>query len=319
MEEPKNVPLPDTQQLQDLGFGSVVTQQSKQRLLNRNGTFNVNRIGLSYLSSINPFHFMLTISWTRFFAIVSLGYIALNGFFALLYLLCGPGALQGAGAERFPYPFEAAFFFSVQTLATIGYGQITPVGLAANCLVTVESLFGLMSFALITGVLFSRFSKPVAKIRFSRFALIAPYQNITAFEFRITNERRNEIIQLEAKLLFSRFETTNGSRFRRFYDLALERPKVVFFPLSWTIVHPIDSKSPLYQVTEAQMIESEAEFLVLLSGIDETFSQNVQTRTSYKMSELIWNAKFSSVYVPDPEGKTLKIDIERLDLIEKLS
>jgi inward rectifier potassium channel len=303
--------------VQDLGFGSVVAQESRQRLLNRDGTFNVQRKGLSLWASVNPFHFMLTISWVRFFALVGMSYIAINGLFAAAYLLCGPLALQGPALKYFEFPFEGAFFFSVQTLATIGYGGITPVGVAANAIVTFESLVGLMSFALVTGILFARFSRPVPKIRFSKNALIAPYRNTTAFEFRIANVLKSEIIQLQATVLMSRFEICGGVRQRRFYDLKLERPGVVFFPLSWTIVHPIDDESPLKDVTEQELISSDAEFFVLLSGMDETFSQNVQTRSSYKASEIVWNAKFRNIFIRDAQGRTLSIDVTLLDEIEK--
>jgi inward rectifier potassium channel len=303
--------------VQDLGFGSVVAQESRERLLNRDGTFNVQRKGLGLWASVNPFHFVLTISWLRFLVLVGMSYIAMNGLFAVAYMLCGPSALQGPALKYFEYRFEGAFFFSVQTLATIGYGGITPVGFAANGLVTLESLVGLLSFALVTGILFSRFSRPIPKIRFSKNALIAPYRNITAFEFRIANVLRSEIIQLQATVMLSRFEIVGGLKQRRFYELKLERPAVVFFPLSWTIVHPIDDQSPLKGVTEQELLSSDAEFLVLLSGMDETFSQNVQTRSSYKAAEILWNARFRNIFVRDSEGRSISIDVSLLDEIEK--
>src|SRR5262249_9746259 len=149
--------------------------------------------------------------------------------------------------------FLRAFFFSIHTLATIGYGTITPVGVPANVIVSIESFIGLFGLALCTSLLFARFSRPTAKILFSRQAIIAPYQGIKAFEFRIANMRRSQIIELEAKVLFARFEDVGGRQLRRFYPMKLERERVVFFPLSWTIVHPIDEESPFYGMTDADL------------------------------------------------------------------
>src|SRR5262249_29544799 len=149
---------------------------------------------------------------------------------------------------------------------------------------------------LATGILFARFSRPTAKILFSRNAIIAPYRENIAFEFRIANERKNQIIELEAKVLFTRFEPIDGSSTRRYYSLALERSKVAFFPLTWTIVHPITPTSPLYGLTDQDLRETRAEFLILLTGIDETFSQTVHSRSSYRADEVIWNARFTDVF-----------------------
>lgn len=310
-------PVNPEEQNRDLGFGSVVTRKSRRRLLNRDGSFNVQRTGLRFRETLNAYHYLLTISWTRCIAFLVIAYLVLNSLFGVAFLLCGPDALVGA-QDHLDSPFLRAFFFSVQTFATIGYGGIAPAGLAANVLVTIEALVGLLSFALATGILFARFSRPTAQILFSKNAVIAPYRDITAFEFRIANQRKNQIIELEAKVLFSRVEPKSGEYYRRFHQLALERQKVVFFPLSWTIVHPIDEKSPLYGLTEADLRATEAEFLVLLSGIDETFSQTVHSRSSYKADELVFNAKFADIF-KYPEGdEPLKIDIGHLHEIEKL-
>ncbi|MEW6734058.1 MAG: ion channel [Acidobacteriota bacterium] len=301
---------------QDLGFGAVVARESRQRLLNRDGSFNVRRKGIKFLSSVNFYHLLLTMPWWSFFTVVTLFYLGLNAIFALAFLLCGPDALQGPTNDPINNQFLRAFFFSVHTFATIGYGNITPVGLLANIIVMVESLVGLLSFALATGLLFARFSRPTAKIIFSRQAVIAPYHGITAFEFRITNGRHNQLIELEAKVLFTRFENVNGNQVRRFYPLVLERSKVAFFPLSWTIVHPITEESPLYQLTEKDLHSTNAEFLILLTGIDETFSQTVHTRSSYKATEVIWNAKFDNIFNLPAKNDPLTIDVERLHNIE---
>src|SRR5215471_4316207 len=208
----------------DLGFGSVVSRQSRQRLLNRDGSFNVVRAGLGFFESFAPSHLLLTMSWTRFLSAVIVTYFALNVVFALAYLACGSGALAGAGAASLGGPFAQAFFFSVETFATIGYGQIAPIGTAANTVVTIEALVGLMYQALATGLLFARFTRPTAALLFSNRAVVAPYGEGQALMFRIVNRRRNEIIQLEAQVLLSAMEPDGrGGIVRRYAPLALER------------------------------------------------------------------------------------------------
>src|SRR5581483_2590983 len=162
--------------------------------------------------------------------------------------------------------FWRAFFFSVETLATIGYGEVSPNGMPAHFVMTVESLVGLLGFALGTGILFARFSRPTAAVVFSSKAVVAPYRGMTAFMFRITNARTNQLVELEAKVLFSYLDGSS----RKYHQLDLERTKVVFFPLSWTIVHPINEKSPMFGMTHEEFVAREAEFMILLTGIDET-------------------------------------------------
>jgi inward rectifier potassium channel len=300
----------------DLGFGAVVARESRKRLLNRDGSFNVVREGLSFIQTLSPYQFLLTTSWPRFLGLIVLFYLATNSVFAAAYVACGPGQIAGATATTLGARLLEMFFFSVQTFATIGYGGMHPVGLAANVLVTLESLVGLLGFALATGILFSRFAQPTAKILFSRNAIIAPYRGITAFEFRIANARSNELIQVEARLMLTRLKP-DGSGNREFLPLKLEREKVVFFPLSWTIVHPINEESPLWGFEQKDLIESDTEFLILLSGIDETFSQTVHARTSYKADEIVCGARFANLFNPPTPDGVLSIDVSRLDQIEK--
>jgi inward rectifier potassium channel len=217
--------------------------------------------------------------------------------------------------------FSQAFFFSVQTLATIGYGQIGPNGFAANALVTVEALVGLMYQALATGLLFARFARPTVSILFSSHAVIAPYAGGESLQFRIANRRRrNEIVELEAQVLYTSFEVDDrGGRVRRYRLLPLERNKVVFFPLSWTIVHPIDEASPLAGKSREELERDEAEILVLLTGVDETFEQTVHARTSYRADEIVWNARFRSVFLPQrPASRVVGVDVGRIHEIERL-
>jgi inward rectifier potassium channel len=300
----------------DLGFGAVVSRQTRHRLLNPDGSFNVVRSGLGLLESVAPYQQMLSVSWTGFFAIVLALYLVINLAFASMYLAAGPNALAGTRPEMFGGAFSQAFFFSIQTFATIGYGQIGPNGFLANTLVTFEALVGLMSQALATGLLFARFSRPTASILFSHNAIMAPYGSGQSLQFRIANRRKNEIIQLEAQVLFSAMEPDGrGGLVRRYHLLPLERNKVTFFPLSWTIVHPIDQASPLSGKTPDDLVATEAEVLVLLQGLDETFVQTVFARSSYRAEEIIWNQRFRSMFVQE-QGKSLAVDISRLHDME---
>lgn len=299
----------------DLGFGSVVSRQSGIRLLNKDGSFNVARTGLDFWSSLSAYHWLLNMSWTRFFLLISGAYFIANSFFAWLYTLCGPGALTRAAGPPLEPRYLEAFFFSVETLSTIGFGNIVPVTTTANVIVMLEAMCGLLGFALVTGIMFARFAKPTARIVFSRKAVIAPYHGISGFEFRIANARSSQIVDLEAKVTFSRFEERNGNMMRQYYPLELERSTVAFFPLSWTIVHPIDESSPLFGVTREQLLSSAGEFLILLSGLDETFAQVVHARSSYLAEEVEWGRKFVNIFQRDDDGR-VGIDMERLHQTE---
>lgn len=307
----------DAQEKGDLGFGTVVARRARRRLLNRDGSFNVHREGHNPFRSRSLYHYLLNVSWSGFFAIILCFYVAINLIFALLYFACGPNAVEGTVTDSSMARLLDSFFFSIQTFATIGYGKLTPSGLTANLLVTFEALIGLLSVALATGLFFARFSRPTARITFSKCAIIAPYQDQRAFMFRIVNERKNQIMDLGARVVMSRLEMEGQTIRRKFYDLQLERKKVMFFPLHWTIVHSIDDESPLYGVTAQELAQSDAEFLVLLSGMDDTFSQVVHSWSSYKQEEIIWGARFRSIIEENADG-SLRIDLKRIHEIDRV-
>lgn len=302
----------------DLGFGAVVARESRRRLLNRDGTFNVRRTGLRVWESLSVYHYLVTMSWPRFLSLLGASYIVANGVFALVYIACGAGALSGSERFDVPHRFAQAFFFSVHTLATIGYGNVAPMTFGANMVVTIESLVGLIAFAVIAGIVFARVARPVARISFSDHAVIAPYRGARALMFRIVNQRSSELVGLEAQVLMTRRRRTDGVD-REFKQLALERDRVVFFPLAWTIVHPIDEKSPLHGWTEDDLRACESEFLVLLNGFDETFSQTVHARSSYRGDEVVWGARFRTMFNPPDDDGVLGVDIRKLHEIERVS
>ncbi len=302
----------------DLGFGSVIANDRRHRLLNRDGTFNVMRRRGGWRAAVNAYHQLITMSWPRFFCLFALAYLGANAVFALLYMALGAGALEG-GAQR-AGGFAQAFFFSIQTFATIGYGGITPVSMAANLLVSGESLVSLIAVALGTGIVFARFARPFAHIRFSSSAVIAPYRDRTAFMLRIVNERNSDLVEVQAKVIFSRIEMrSSGIAAREFHQLALERDSVSLFPLTWTVVHPIDEASPLAGVTAASLAESDAEFLVLVSGTEDTFSEVVHARTSYRANEVRVGWRFRSLFQFPTDGSRLRVDISQLDQVEPVA
>lgn len=317
-ERPAAAPRPAQPIDSDLGFGSVVARESRRRLLNRDGSFNVRREGMRFWESLSAYHYLLTISWPKFFGFVVGAYLLANAVFAAVYILAGDGALTGVHASSVGGRFVEAFFFSVHTLATIGYGTIAPASLAAHIIVTVETLIGLVGVAVAAGISFARFSRPVARIVFSRNAVIAPYRGGRAFMFRIVNQRSSELVDLEAKVLLSRRKRESASD-REFIPLKLERERVVFFPLYWTIVHPIDADSPLRGWEREDITACGAEFLILLNGFEETFSQTVHTRSSYRGDDVVWGAKFVSMFNPTDEDGVISVDIRKLHDIERVA
>lgn len=303
----------------DLGFGTRVAGDSRVRLLNPDGTFNVKRIGAQSARALAPYHALLGMGWGRFLSLVGAFYLVLNAVFAFAYVACGPDALVGPGFNGFSRStslFLRAYFFSVETFGTIGYGHVAPNGVPANVLITIESFIGLLSAAITTGLVFARFSRPNAAVVYSRNAVVAPYHDITAFMFRCANERSNQLIEVTVKIIYTRIVLRAGVRTRDFTALPLEFERVTFFPLSWTVVHPITETSPIHGCSSQDLIDNEAEFLVLLSGNDEAFSQEVHSRTSYRGDEIVWNARFRPIFVESPTEGVTGMNLSRIDDIE---
>jgi inward rectifier potassium channel len=283
----------------ELGFGN---KAKGVRLLKHDGAFNVKRTGLPFFQNLHIYHALIEMSWLKFAAVTLLFYSFMNITFALLYVWVGIEHLSGVSGNTFSEKFWEAFFFSAQTLTTVGYGRISPEGFATSMIAAVESMIGLMGFALITGILYGKFSRPTARIIFSEKAIIAPYKGINAFEFRIVNERKNQLIEVEVQVLISMNKLIDGERKNIFLDLPLETKKVNFFPLPWTIVHAIDEKSPFFGITAKELIDAEAEFIIMVKAYDDTFSQNIYKRYSYTALEIIWGAKFNVIYKNDDDG-----------------
>ncbi|HTE05380.1 MAG TPA: ion channel [Planctomycetota bacterium] len=303
----------------DLGFGSVVARESRLRLLNRDGSFNVVRRRRGPFASLGDYQALVTLSWPRFLAFITVVFVAINALFATAYVACGPQALAGPPIAGATGAWARAFFFSVQTFSTIGYGHVVPDSLSANVLVAIEALAGLVVFALAWGIVFARFSRPVAKLRFSDRAVVAPYRGLTAFEFRIANVSSSELVDVRAQVILGRMVVEeDGRRVRRFHELPLERDHIAFFPLTWTIVHPIDAASPLADLSRGDLEAMDAEFLVILAGTDETWAQTVHARSSYKFDEVTWHARFAGIFLRPEDGGRMGVSLDRLSELERV-
>ena len=302
--------IKNEEERQDVGFGTKITGK-ETRLINRDGNFNVKRVNQKFIDWLNLYNRLIIMPWGKFALLIFSLFLIVNLFFALLYFLVGTEHLVGIIAKNAAEEFAEAFFFSTQTLTTVGYGRISPVGFSVSLIASIESLTGLMSFAIVTGLLYGKFSRPVAHIRYSKFALIAPYLNTKAFMFRIINERNHQLIEVAAEVVYSRLEKKeDGSLQRKYYALKLERNLVNFFPSNWTIVHAITEESPLYGLTAKELDESETEILILIKGFDDSFAQTVHSRNSYTSDEIVWNAKF--VNMQENEGFMTIVDMAKL-------
>lgn len=299
----------------ELGFGTKTSSQ-RTRLINKDGTFNIDRIEQSRWRATSVYHALITMSWRKFNFIVFIYFIVINLFFACCYYCAGMEGLKGVNATTPGDNFLEAFFFSTQTFSTVGFGRLSPGNHLTSSIAALESLVGLLGLALATGLLYGRFSRPVARIIFSKNTIIAPFKNATAFQFRIANKMRNsQITDMECRLSVAKFETENGVRIRRFRQMELEVKNIVFFPMPWTINHPIDENSPLYGMTLKDMEEADAEFLISLHGFDDTFAQTVNARFSYTYEEVVYGAKFVSVFSQNAKGQTSH-DLNKIDHFE---
>jgi inward rectifier potassium channel len=268
-------------------------------LIARGTADEVLAVGLKRQWFTDLYHRALTISWPRFFVLGTAIYLLANFVFAALYML-QPGSITNAH----PGAFSDVFFFSVQTMATIGYGVLSPATLYANLLMTAETAIGLLFVALMAGLAFGRFSRPTARVMFSRVAVIGPVNGKPTLTIRLANVRRNQMLAAQVSATLVRDERTEeGALLRRFYDLKLLRDRSPIFAMTFTAMHEIDANSPLYGATAAMLHEMYAELVVTASGIDEVLVQPVHARTSYLPHEILWNHRFTDVLGYTQDGR----------------
>lgn len=278
-----------------------------------NRRYDIVRKGMAHSKWSDPYHLLLILDWPKFFALTVASYVATNALFALLYLE-GGNCIKNAR----PGSFLDAFFFSVQTMATIGYGAMYPSTDYANILVSIEALVGLLGVAMATGLMFARFSRATAKVLFSRVAVIAPHDRLPTLMLRVANERRNQILEAQVGLSLLRDEfTAEGHFMRRFYDLKLVRRQTRSFALSWMVMHVIDESSPLYGETPESMAEAETDIVVTITGIDETVSQTVHARHYYITDEILWNMRFVDIFSKKSDGRRM-LDFNRFHEVTPL-
>lgn len=295
----------------ELGFG--LNDNKDFRFIDRDGDINVLRKGLPLVRPYDLYHALITMGWLRFILFVTISFFLVNVLFAIAYVSCGDSSITAMNRGEFFAEFWDAFFFSVQTITTVGYGYMSPATGLAKVISSLESFVGLLGIALVTGILYGRFSRPVAKIKYGENAVLAPFKEGQAFMFKMANQRSSKLIEAEVSVVFS----MNKDGQRSYLPMELELQKINFFALSWTVVHPIDSESPLFGLLQDDLSKGNAEVIILVKAFDDTFSQTVYSRTSYKYNEIVWNAKFVSS-IGNEDGK-MTVNLDQIDQIEILT
>lgn len=286
------------------------------RTISSDGSFNVRRVGGRFQDA-GYFLYFMNLRWPAFLVQMPLIYVGVITVFAALYLAAGIENLHGAPAANSFEAVSSAFFFSVQTFTTVGYGHISPASLLASSIAAAEAMCGILSLAVATGLIYARFSRPTAHLAFSRNAIIAPFQGGQALMFRVANRRPNVLMELDARLLLMTVDPVDGVMKRRYAQLSLERSNIYFLPLAWTVVHPIDEKSPLWNRTREELDAEQTEFLVLIRAFDDTFSQTVHAQISYTVSDIVWNARFTPAFSVNPQGE-FELDLALINDYETL-
>lgn len=294
------------------GFGAH-SKDNSGRFYTKSGVPNVHKAGLAWLENISWYHSLIRMPTGRFLGLVFFAYILINLIFTLIYSIIGIDHLIGVKRGNAIQDFMEIFFFSAQTFTTVGYGRISPMGHLTSFVATFEAFIGLLSFAIATGLFFARFSKPESHIRFSKIALISPYKDGKALMFRMASFKNNSISEVEVKILLAVKEEENGELVNKFYPLDTVISRINLLSLSWTLVHPINDKSPFWGLDEKTAQLMPMEIMVFVKGFDEIYSNQVITRTSYLNSEIIWNGKFKIMYRPDAKNNTTILDFTLID------
>ena len=296
----------------ELGFGSK-SYDRDTRLINKGGQFNVEKEGGSFWESLDIYHELISISWARFIGIVTLQFFIINLLFALVYYSTGPDSITGTSATTMQSRFLECFYFSTQTMTTVGFGKLSPKSDAVSLIAAFESFLGLLGFALATGLMYARFSRPRKRLLYSENAIIAPFQKKNALMFRFVNAGKNQLIEAEVDMVLSYW---NEEEQRRLFEkLKLERKTINFFSSSWTIVHTINKESPLYGLTEADIKARNTEVIIMFKAFDDTYARHIYDRTSYTCREILWGKRFQSIYDDKSDG-VIHVNMERIGAVE---
>ncbi|MEI8075760.1 MAG: ion channel [Bacteroidota bacterium] len=284
------------------------------RFFNKDGVANVEVRGLHFWQRLNLYHTMLSMKRWKFLLAIMLFFISINLLFACLYLIIGIEHLNGLVADTAGEKFGEAFFFSAQTFTTVGYGRINPVGFITSFVASLEALTGLMSFALATGLLYGRFARPRSFIQYSKHALFSPFKEGVALMFRMVPYTKNYLVNVEVKVTMAMKVLEDGVMKNKFFDVPLDISKASTMTANWTLVHPINEDSPIYQFSKEDMSNAEVELLVFVQGFDESFSNTVISKASYTFEEFIFGAKFIPMYHPNETNDKTILHLDRLDL-----
>ncbi|MFY7899361.1 MAG: ion channel [Chitinophagaceae bacterium] len=296
----------------ETGLGTN-TSYNGGRYFNKDGTANIEMRGVPFFDRLNVYHTLLSLSTWKFLFFIIASFIIINLIFAFLYLAIGTDHLGGMVANSTAEKFGEAFFFSAQTFTTVGYGRVNPIGFLASFVAALEALIGLMSFALVTGLLYGRFAKPKAYIKYSVNALFVPFRDGVAFMLRMSPYTNNTLVNVEAKLTLSMQVIEDNVPKTKFFALNLDVAKANTLISNWTVVHIINEESPFYNLSKQDIIESKAEVLVFVQGFDESFSNTVVSRTSYTFEDFVYGAKFLPMYNPSEDNKSTILHVNKLD------
>lgn len=303
-----------SKQNNDTGFASN-SNDTGGRFINKDGTFNLRKEGLSFRKRFSIFNDMLNLPQWKFIVVIFIFFIAINLFFCLLYFTFGAEQFEGLSKTSAWQTFKELFYFSMQTFTTVGYGHVYPVGDGVNFISGIEALTGFLSLAIATGLIYGRFSKPRSYLIFSDHALISPYRDGKALMFRFAAFKdKHALTDVEIRVNTGLLLVENDKPDYKYFSLSLERSKVENMAMSWTVVHPIDENSPFHGFTEEDMKNADAELYVTLRGFDDVFSNYVQQRTSYTFNEIVFNRKFVPMYRESEDGKTTILELHKLSI-----
>ncbi|MEL1254844.1 ion channel [Flavobacterium sp. DGU38] len=304
---------------QNSGFGTNASSYGG-RFVNKNGTPNIEKRGMHLLRRISWYHTMIDMPNWKFMLILFTFYIVINFIFAILYYAIGIEHLDGIAQSQSVWTqFGQAYFFSAQTFTTVGYGHISPTGFLTSVLSSAEALIGLLSFAIATGLFFGRFSKPTAFLKFSHHALISPYGEGKGLMIRLVPFKNTNFTDAKAKVTLGMTVEENGKMTNKFYNLELELDRINALSLSWTLVHPITENSPLYNFTEEDFRRIHGEILVFITTFDDMFSNTVAARTSYTFDEVVYGAKFQTMYNRSKDGSKTILHLDMLNDFERIT
>lgn len=286
---------------------------SGRRFFNNDGTTTIQRTGQSFWEGVNIYYSLLAMPRWKFGLLVFVFFIGINLFFAGLYLIIGIENLNGMEAFTPLEKFGEAFFFSAQTFTTVGYGRINPIGFWASTTAAIEALIGLMSFAVATGLLYGRFARPKAYIRYSKNAIFAPFKEGLALMFRMVPYTQNQLVNVEVKVTVAMKVSEDGQLKNKFFNAVLDVSKANTMAANWTLVHIINEESPLYHLSKEDIDNANVELLIFVQGFDESFSNTVVSRASYLYNEFIYGAKFLPMFSTSSNGQTTLLHIDKLN------